>query len=89
MNKIWRTAARRNKLSRLASSGSHPDLNRAPYVLYGVKYIDLVARMAHHTCGGRPQVEARLASWTAERSTTHTMTWVDRPMLCMVLNILA
>ena len=25
------------------ASGSHLDLSRAPYVLYGVKYIDLVS----------------------------------------------
>ena len=48
----------------------HPlDLSRAPYVLYGVKYIDLVS------LGAEP--------WPVNL----TLTWVVRPMFCMVLNI--
>ena len=38
----------------LQGSGSHLDLGRAPYVLYGVKYIDLVSPRALFRPGNMP-----------------------------------
>ena len=69
-----------------SASDSHLDLGRAPYVLYGVKYIDTVS-----LCAVGPSVGTR-SRRTASVSclpVTHTLTWVVRPMVCMVLNILA
>ena len=40
---IHRYVSAESLLGQLVVSGSHLDLNRAPYVLYGVKYIDLVS----------------------------------------------
>ena len=41
--------SRVNEMAQDMASGSHLDLDHSPYNLYGVKYIDLVAPMAHHT----------------------------------------
>ena len=57
-------------------SDSYFDLSRVPYVLYGVKYVDLVPLGAKHRGAG------------CRRPPAHTLTWVVRPMLFMVLNIL-
>ena len=37
------------------ASDSHLDLDHAPYNLYGVKYVDLVALMTHHTAAEATQ----------------------------------
>ena len=56
------------------------DLGHAPYALYDVKYIDLVSLAP---------------SWSSAGPVTHiltrpanpALTWVVRPMFCMMLNI--
>ena len=41
----------------LQASDSHPDLGRAPYALYGVKYIDLVSPALFPGHGIKPENE--------------------------------
>ena len=62
-------------------NGADLDLSRAPYVLYGVKYIDLVSRAPF---AGRLKNGMGAMYF---RPVPHTLTWIVRPMFCMVLNI--
>ena len=73
------------------ASDSHVDLGRAPYVVYVVKYIDLVPLAP---CPGRPteaemisEMEMEMEMEMGGQSTPNDLTWVVRPMFCMVLNI--
>ena len=60
----------------------HLDLGRAPYVLYCVKYIDLVSLCA------LPRYSPS-GMYHCHHVRPLTLTWVVRPMFRMVLNILA
>ena len=56
------------------------DLGRAPYVLYGVKHIDLVSL-------GPSWSSAGPVAHILTRPANPALTWVVRPMFCMVLNV--
>ena len=53
---------------------AHPDLNRAPYVLYDFEYVGLVSLL--HT----PSI------LLLDGQVAHTLTLVVHPMVCTVLN---
>ena len=53
------------------------DLGRTPYVVYGVKYIDLVSLMTHYEAAAHHVV----------RPTSNYLTWVVRNIFCVALNI--
>ena len=83
-------------LESASASYSQRDVIRAtyPYVLYGVKYIDLVSLCAFcrpglngRTCpclsfSSRSSAGVRTPS-PASRYGEHALTWVVRPMFCM------
>ena len=63
-----------DKIMELDAKASQPhlDLGRAPYAMYGVKYISLVSPVAHHQ---------------THRPANHTLTWAMHHTVCMRLNM--
>ena len=67
--------------------GSCLDVDRVPYVLYGVKYIDLVSLAPVLVQQVAVNIFTRSFVWVDLIRAPPILTWVVYPMFCMVLNI--